>query len=225
MSVHAFSSVTDLEVGSEADLIPGPIDHTLVLASTSATLRRLIEAAGLAIRVAPVDHSEMQTLQGVLKEMSDPEPSDVAELHVRIKIDEASHRYPGALVIGAQQVVSLDGKLCETPRTIHAARDLLLELRGKTHQLHSAVALAREGEIVWSSVETAHLSMRNLSAQFVGRYLIAAEVQAVGYPGAYQLDGIGLQLFDDVEGAYPAVFGAPIFGLFARMRELGAMVT
>lgn len=224
MTVHAFSSAPAPDAPC-SQLIPGAIDRQLVLASTSSSLRRLLEAAGLAVRVAPVDHSEMQTLQDVLRTMSEPDASDVAELHMRVKIDGAVARFPGALVIGAQQVVSLDGKLRETPRTLDAARDLLLELRGKTHQLHSAIALAEEGEITWSSVDTAHITMRPLSAQFVGRYLAAASPQAVGSPGAYEIDGVGLQLLDRIEGGYPAVLGAPLFPLLKRLREIGFMVS
>lgn len=222
MTVHTFAPAPGSDVSHEPcpNLIPGAIDRTLVLASTSASLRRMLEAAGLPICVAPVDHNEMQTLQTVLRTLSEPDPSDVSELHMRIKIDDASTRFPGALVIGAQQVVSHDGKLCETPRTLDSARDLLLELRGKTHQLHSAIALAEEGQITWSSVDTAYLTMRPLSAQFVGRYLAAAESQAIGSPGAYQFDGVGLQLFDRIEGGYPPFLGAPLFALFERLREI-----
>lgn len=226
MTVHAFSSTPadDTQRNSLASLIPGATDRELVLASTSTSLLRLLEAAGLAIRAAPTAHNEMQTLQTVLGTMTEPDPSDVAELHMRIKIDDASMRFPGALVVGAQQVVSIDGKLCETPRSIDAARDLLFQLRGRTHQLHSAIALAEEGEVTWSTVNTMHLKMRPLSATFIGRYLAAAEPQAVGAPGAYQLDGLGLQLFENTQGSYPEILGAPLFPLFARLREIGFMV-
>jgi septum formation protein len=167
----------------------------------------------------------MNTLQTVLRSMPEPDPADVAEPHVRTRIEGAVARFPGALVIGAQQLVSLDGKLRETPRTLDAAREVLLELRGKTQQLHSAVALAEDGQITWSSVDTAHVKMRPLSAQFIGRYLAAADPQAIGSPGAYELDGVGLQLFEHAHGAYPAILGAPLFPLFARLREIGFMVS
>lgn len=227
MTIHALSPThsTDSVREPVSNLIPGTIDRDLVLASTSASLRRLLENSGLAVRVAPSNHDDLQTLQSVLRSMATPDPADVAELHMRLKIDDATARFPGALVVGAQQVISLDGKLLETPRTLDAARDLLLELRGKTHQLHSAIALAEEGQITWSRVEIAHLTMRPLSAPFVGRYLAAAGPQAVGAPGAYQLDGLGLQLFERLEGAYPAILGAPLLPLFARLREIGFMVT
>lgn len=227
MTVHPFSPapISDALREPSYNLIPGALDRELVLASTSTSVRRLLEASGLSVRVASRVHEELNTFQEVLHSMPDLDPADIAELEVRTRIDDVVARFPGALVIGVQQVVSLDGTLRETPRTLDAARDLLLELRGKTHQLHSAIALAEEGQITWSSVQTANLSMRHLSAQFVGRYLAAAGPQAVGSPGAYQLDGIGLQLFEHVQGAYPAVLGVPVFPLFARLREIGFMVS
>ena len=113
----------------------------------------------------------------------------------------------------------------EKPNTIDAARDRLFELRDKTHELHSAVALAKEGQITWTHVETAQLTMRSFSAQFVGRYLAAAGPQICEAPGAYELDGIGLQLFDRIQGDYLALLGVPILLLFARLRESGFMAT
>ncbi len=227
MTVHTFASAPNSDALREfsSNRIPGALDRELVLASTSGTLRRLLEASGLKVIVAPTDHEEMNTLRAVLRSMPEPDPADIAELHVRTKIDGAVARFPDALVIGAQQIVSLDGKVREAPRTLDAARDLLLELQGRTHQLHSAIALAEEGQITWTNVDTAHLTMRPLSAQFIGRYLAAAGPQAVGSPSACELDGIGLQLFEHVDGAYPAILGASLFSLFARLRKIGFMVS
>ena len=113
----------------------------------------------------------------------------------------------------------------EKPTTVDAARDRLFELRGKTHQLHSAVALAEDGNITWTHVETAQLTMRSFSAQFVGRYLAATGPRVCESPGAYQLDGVGLQLFDRIQGDFLTTLGAPIFLLFGRLREIGLMAT
>lgn len=227
MIVRALASApTSLSLRKpSSNLIPGAIDGDLVLASTSTSVRRLLETSGLSVQVVLPDHEGPHTFQELLRSMQALDPADIAELHVRSRIDDAVARFPGALVVGAQQVISLDGKLLETPRTLDAARDLLFELRGKTHQLHSAIALAEEGHITWSNVETAHVKMRQLSAQFIGRYLAAAGLQAVESPGAYQLDGIGLQLLEHIEGAYPAILGAPVFPLFARLREIRFMVS
>jgi septum formation protein len=223
MTVHA--PVFDLQRETCSNLIPGPVDRDLVLASTSVGLRRLLEVSGLVVRVAELDWEESNALRQVPWSMPGHDPADVAELAARTRIDSALARFPGALVIGAQRVVSIDGKLLETPRTLDAARDLLLEMRGRTHQLHSAVALAEEGRVTWSSVDTAQVAMRQLSAEFVGRYLAAAGREAVGSPGAYELDGVGLQLLDRIEGAFPDILGAPLFPLFQRLREIGFMVS
>jgi septum formation protein len=227
MTVHAFASTSATRSSPDetVNLIPGVTDRHLVLASSSQTLFRLLAAAGLAIRVAPSDHEQMNTVQAVLRTMPELDAADVAELHVRTRLDGACALFPGAIVIGAQQVVSLDGKLQEVPRTVDGVRDLLLELQGKTHQLHSAIALAEEGEVTWSSVDTAHVSLRPLSPQFIGKYIAAIGDGVVGCPGGYELDGAGLQLIDSIDGAFPAMLGAPLFPLLARLRQIGFLAT
>ena len=161
----------------------------------------------------------------MLETLGVTDPADVAELLARTRIEEAHARAPGALIIGAHQVLSLNGKVLDKPMTVDAARDRLFELRGKTHELHSAVALAEDGNITWTHVETAQLTMRAFSPQFVGRYLAAIGPQVLESPGAYQLDGAGLQLFDRIQGDYLTTLGAPIFALFARLRETGLMAS
>jgi septum formation protein len=211
-------------IDSSAGLIEGSIRKDLILASEMGSLRRLLEASGLAFRVLSLN-LENPSSQALLESLGETDPADVAELLVRTRIEEANARVPGALIIGAHQVVSFDGKVLEKPTTVDAARDRLFHLRGKTHQLHSAVALADDGNITWTHVETAQLTMRPFSAQFVGRYLAAAGPQVCESPGAYQLDGVGLQLFDRIQGDYLTTLGAPIFLLFARLRESGIMAS
>ena len=213
-----------IDVG--ASLIEGPIRKDLVLASETASLRRLLEASGLAFRTLSLNLEENAPNQATLLEtLGETDPADAAELLARTRIEEAHARAPGALIIGAHQVVSLNGKVLEKPTTVDAARDRLFELRGKTHELHSAVALAEDGNITWTHVATAQLTMRAFSPQFVGRYLAATGPQAFQSAGAYQLDGAGLQLFDRIQGDYLTTLGAPIFLLFARLRQIGFMAS
>jgi len=212
-------------IDSGANLIEGSITKDLVLASETGSLRRLLAASGLAFRVLSLNLEENSPNRALLETLGGTDPADVAELVARRRIEEANARVPGALIIGAHQVVSLNGKVLEKPTTVDAARDRLFELRGKTHQLHSAVALAEDGNITWTHVETAQLTMRSFSAQFVGRYLAATGPQICESPGAYQLDGVGLQLFDRIRGDYLTTLGAPIFPLFARLREIGFMAS
>jgi septum formation protein len=208
-----------------ASLIEGSIRRDLVLASETGSLRRLLEACGLSIRVLPPNPEANTPNQAMLETLGVTDPADVAELLARTRIEEAHARAPGALIIGAHQVLSLNGKVLDKPTTVDAARDRLFELRGKTHELHSAVALAEDGNITWTHVETAQLTMRAFSPQFVGRYLAAIGPQVLDSPGAYQLDGAGLQLFDRIQGDYLTTLGAPIFALFARLRETGLMAS
>ena len=208
-----------------ASLIEGPVKRDLVLACEMGSLRRLLEASGLAFRTLSLDLEENTPNQELLETLGVTDAADVAELLVRTRIEEAHARAPGALIIGAHQVISLNGKVLEKPTTVDAARDRLFELRGKTHELHSAVAVAEEGNIIWTHVETAQLTMRAFSPQFVGRYLAATGPQVFESAGAYQLDGAGLQLFDRIQGDYLTTLGAPIFLLFARLRQIGLMAS
>lgn len=208
-----------------ASLIEGPIKRDLVLACETGSLRRLLEASGLAFRSLSLNLEENTPNQELLETLGVTDAADVAELLARTRIEEANAHAPGALIIGAHQVVSLNGKVLEKPTTVDAARDRLFELCGKTHELHSAVALAEGGSITWTHVETAQLTMRAFSPQFVGRYLAATGPQVFESPGAYQLDRAGLQLFDRIQGDYLTTLGAPIFLLFARLRQIGLMAS
>jgi septum formation protein len=157
--------------------------------------------------------------EALLEDKGETDPGDVAELLARAKAQEVSARFPGALVIGADQALSLDGKILQKPKDPDAVSDTLFALRGKTHQLHSAVSLAEGGQVTWTYIETAHLTMRQFSPQFLGRYLAAAGPQAHQSVGAYQLDGLGIQLFDRIEGDYFTILGLPLLLLCARLRE------
>ena len=201
-----------------ASPIEGSSQRDVVLASETESRRKLLTAAGLAFRIVEPD-VDAAAIHDALKDNGETDPGDVAELLARAKAHEVSARFPGALVIGAEQALSLNGKLLDKPKDPDAARDTLFALRGKTHQLHSAVALAEGGQVTWTYLETAHLTMRPFSSQFLGRYLAAAGGQAHQSVGAYQLDGLGIQLFDRIEGDYFAILGLPLLLLCARLRE------
>jgi septum formation protein len=202
-----------------ASLIEGLSQRDVVLASETESPRKLLTAAGLAFRVVGPDVDEAAIHEALLKDKGEVDPGDVAELLARAKAQEVSARFPGALVIGAEQALSLNGKILHKPKDHDAVRDTLFSLRGQTHQLHSAVALAEGEQVTWTHIETAHLTMRPFSPQFLGRYLAAAGPQVYQSVGAYQLDGLGIQLFDRIEGDYFAILGLPLLLLCARLRE------
>jgi septum formation protein len=208
-----------------ASLIEGLSHRDVVLASETESRRKLLTAAGLAFRIVPPEGDEAAIHGALRNDNAETDPGDVAELLARAKAEKVSARFPGALVIGADQVLSLDGKILDKPKDRDAVRDSLFALRGKTHQLHSAVALAEAGQVIWTHIETAHLTMRQFSPEFLGRYLAAAGPQVCRSVGAYQLDGLGIQLFDRVEGDYFAILGLPLLLLFSRLRENGILAS
>jgi septum formation protein len=126
-------------------------------------------------------------------------------------------------VIGADQVLELDGERLTKPADMEEARRQLLRLSGRTHQLHSAIACARGGGILWQHSETAHLTMRKFSPAFVGHYLAAIGAGALNSVGAYQLEGRGIQLFDKVDGDYFGILGLPLLPLLAFLRSEGVL--
>jgi septum formation protein len=166
-------------VENAASLIEGLSQRDVVLASETESRRKLLTAAGIAFRIVEPDVDEAAIHEALPKDNGEMDPGDVAELLARAKAQEVSARFPGALVIGADQALSLNGKILDKPEHPEAARDTLFALRGKTHQLHAAVALAEGGQVTWTYIETAHLTMRPFSPQFLGRYLAAAGLKSI----------------------------------------------
>jgi septum formation protein len=195
----------------------------LVLASASASRRQLLEAAGLSFRVVPAEIDEAAVREAVLTGDDSILPADIAEILARAKAEEVSERHPEALVIGGDQVLALDGRIFEKPAGMAAARDSLLALRGKTHQLHGAVVLAEQGETTWSHLDTAHMTMRASTPEFIGRYLAAAGERVCQSVGAYQLEALGVHLFERIEGDYFTILGLPLLPLLAELRSRGVI--
>jgi septum formation protein len=139
------------------------------------------------------------------------------------KATEVSLRQPAALVIGADQTMALDDRLFHKPVDMEGARRHLLTLSGRMHELHSGVVLARAGIAIWRHVDTAHLTMRELSPEFIGRYLSAVGDAALQSVGGYQIEGRGIQLFDTIEGSHFTIVGLPLLPLLAALRENGAL--
>ena len=191
----------------------------LILASGSRSRRALLENAGLALDVVPADLDERSAEEPLLKAGAPPE--DIALALAMAKASMVSEAQPGALVIGADQMLELEGERLNKPEDMEAARHQLLKLSGKTHTLHTAVSCARGGEIVWQHVEPAHMTMRKLTPQFIGRYLAAAGPEALTSVGAYQVEGRGIQLFEKIDGDFFAILGLPLLPLLAFLRSEG----
>lgn len=190
----------------------------LVLASGSQSRRQMLDAAGLAFDIAPADVDERTIRETLQADDSGIEPADVAEVLARAKAETISRRRPDALVIGADQVLALGAEIFEKPADLAGARGHLQKLRGRTHQLHSVVVLAEGGEVVWAHVDTAALTMHAFSPLFLENYLTLAGTVICDSVGAYQLEGLGVQLFERIEGDYFTILGLPVLPLLAELR-------
>lgn len=193
----------------------------IILASGSRIRAELLANAGLSFRVDPAQVDE-RAVEAPLLESGFP-PADIARILAEAKAQETSTRNPGALVIGADQVLEFGGERLTKPEDMEAARRQLLAMSGKSHELHSAAAIARDGETLWCGAATVHMKMRRFGPEFVGRYLAATGDVVLSSVGAYQLEGRGVQLFEVIEGDYFTVLGLPLLPLLQQLREMGAI--
>lgn len=191
---------------------------TVILASKSAARRAVLDGAAVTYEavVAGVDEDAVKTLMLA----NGAGPREVAESLAERKALVVSSARPG-LVIGADQTLDLDGKLYDKAPDLYEAWQRLSLLRGKTHRLHSAVVVARDGVPIWREVVTATLTMRDFSDAFLERYLATEGEAALGSVGCYRLEGPGAQLFSRIEGDYFAILGLPLMGLLELLRTHG----
>ncbi|RWE94923.1 Maf-like protein [Mesorhizobium sp.] len=193
----------------------------IILASGSPFRKALLVNAGVAVEAVPAEVDE-RALEAPLKG-SGISPEDVALVLAEAKATEVSERKPGALVLGCDQTLSLGDELFHKPADMEGARRHLLALSGKTHQLNSAVVLARDGAVLWRHVGIASLTMRKLDPAFIGRHLARVGAKALSSVGAYQIEGEGIQLFERIEGDYFTIVGLPLLPALAKLRDLGAI--
>jgi len=193
---------------------------TLILASKSATRRAVLDGAGVTYEAVGSGVDEEATKQVLLAQGA--APTAIAEALAEEKALAVSAARPG-LVIGADQTLDLQGRLYDKADTVEAARERLRLLRGKPHQLHSAVVAAEGGAVVWRVTESATLTMRDFSNDFLENYLAAEGEAALGSVGCYRLEGLGVQLFSRIEGDYFTILGLPLMGLLDLLRHRGIL--
>ncbi len=193
----------------------------LVLASKSTVRRSLLEAAGIPVEVDAAEIDE-RALEAPPAERG-AAPETIASLLAAEKARAVARRRPGALVLGADQTLALDGRRFSKPATIAAAREQLAALSGKTHALHSACAVARGETIMFETVATARLTMRVLSTAALDAYLAAVGKRVTESVGAYQLEGLGVHLFEQIEGDHFTILGLPLLPLCAFFRREGLL--
>ena len=195
-----------------ANILPAP---SLVLASGSAVRATLLRQAG--IRFA-VQNSQMD--EDAIKERF--AESDIDELAVKLAAAKAvavSEERPGAIVIGADQILSCEGARFDKPGDMEEARANLKIFHGRTHRLHSGIVLAQSGEIIWRHSAHADLTMRDFSDAFLDDYLSSVGNKALTSVGCYQLEGPGIQLFENISGDYFTILGLPLLPLLVELRR------
>ena len=191
----------------------------LVLASKSDVRGKMLAAVGLRfeIRPAQIDERAVEAEAGA----PDADAAAAARLLARAKATAVARSVPGRLVLGADQTLARGNKRFSKPANRAAAAEQLRALRGRTHELHSALALVRDGAVLFDCVDSARLTMRKISDRFIDDYLDMAGTAALASVGAYQLEGIGIHLFERVEGDYSPILGLPLLPLLAYLRQNG----
>lgn len=196
-------------------------DERLILASRSAARRAMLTGAGVPFTAvdAGVDEEAIKTaLAGV-------DPAELALELARAKALAVSRYDPEAWVLGSDQTLDFDGGMVSKAADLTEARARLTALRGRTHHLNAAAALAVNGAVVWSGVDTARMTMRRFSDDFLDAYLEAEGDDLLGSVGCYRLEGMGSQLFDRVEGDYFTVLGMPLWPVLDELRRAGVIRT
>jgi len=188
---------------------------SLILASQSRARQMLLADAGLTFETVPaeIDERAIQQASGLSA------PADVAALLAREKSLFVSTRRSGRYVIGADQTLALGTRLLSKPASRAQAAEQLHALAGETHELYSAVAVARDGKILFEKVALARMTMRPLIETEIDAYLDAAGAAVTSSVGAYQLEGLGVHLFDRIEGDHFTILGMPLLPLLAFLRS------
>ena len=189
--------------------------HPLILASQSRARQALLVNAGIAFEAIPaeIDEREIQRASGLAA------PGDIATLLARQKAVWVSSRQGGKIVVGADQTLALGKRLFSKPAGRAQAADQLRTLAGNSHELHSAVVVARDGNILFETVSVARMTMRQLHVTEIDAYLDKAGEAVTTSVGAYQLEGIGIHLFERIEGDHFTILGLPLLPLLAFLRS------
>jgi septum formation protein len=193
--------------------------YPLILASQSRARQMLLANAGIDFETVPaeIDERAVQQASGLSA------PRDIAALLAREKALWVSLRLSGQFVIGADQTLALGLRLFNKPAGRAQAAEQLRALAGHRHELHSAVAVAHEGKILFERVDVAGMTMRQLDETEIGDYLDTAGLAVTSSVGAYQLEGLGVHLFERIEGDHFTILGLPLLPLLAFLRSKGLL--
>ena len=189
----------------------------IVLASQSASRKAMLEAAGMEFEAMPADLDERAIEAG----LADESPGTVAIALAQAKAMAVSRNSPGRIVLGSDSLVEVDGQRFDKPKTRSDAGEHLRFFSGKLMRLHSAAALVRDGECLWSGDALASLQLVDLSGGFIEDYLEHEWPAVSGCVGVFRIEGRGVQLFESIEGDQFTVLGMPLLKVLGALRRLG----
>lgn len=193
----------------------------LLLASGSVTRKKMLEQAGVQIDVQPAAVDEKALKQSLCD--AGASPRDIADALAEAKAHAASLMHPDRLILAADQILVKDGELYSKAADRRAAKAALQKLSGSSHQLLSAAVLYENGIAIWRYVDVARLTVRPLSDEFIEEYLDALGEDAFWSVGCYQLEGLGAQLFDRIDGDFFTILGLPLLPLLDFLRRRGIL--
>jgi septum formation protein len=194
-------------------------EEPLVLASRSESRRAVLTGAGIAVEILPADIDE----RGIETQAGRKPPGEIALLLARAKASAVAAKLPARLVLGADQTLALGERLFAKPTDPAAAREQLASLRGRIHELHSAVVLARDESVLFAHCEVARLTMRDFSDRFLNAYIESAGSAVTASVGGYQVERAGIQLFERIEGDHFTILGLPLLRLLQYLRDAGCL--
>lgn len=191
----------------------------LILASASPIRRQLLERAlvPVTVKAAAIDEAEIKRNFRA----QDISPGECARHLATLKARRVSGCHPDAIVLGCDQLLDCSGVWFDKPMSRDRTRDQLRILSGKTHRLSTAAVAVQAGEVVWQTIDYAELTMRVLTEEWLDKYLEQAEPDCFQCVGGYQVEAMGIQLFDRIDGDYFTILGLPLLPVLAFIREQG----
>lgn len=196
--------------------------HPLILASTSVTRLKLLQEASIPVEPIAALVDERALEQEMQKQNA--HPKNIALALADAKARDVASRFPNRWIVAADQTLALGNQQFHKPSSIEQAEENLKTMRGQTHQLHSAFVCYFGKERKFGHVETAQMTMRSFSDVFLNAYLEAAGPRVMQSVGAYQLEGLGIHLFEKIEGDHSTILGLPLSPLFAFFRQAGLIL-
>lgn len=197
----------------------------LILASGSLARRTMLKSAGVDFDVVPADIDEAAITAGMISESDCVEAADIASTLAFEKAAVVARAHPGSYVIGSDQTLAVGRHMITKATSRSEARDILDRLRGRSHEVVSAVAIVRNDDIIWQSVDAAQLTMRRFSDSFLDQYLDQIGDAALSSVGCYHVEGVGAQLFERIEGDHFTILGMPLISLLEQLRRHGVLQT